>query len=168
VGHVKATKGIYEIIEAAEMFDSNVVVDIYGPLDEGVSDSAFRGGNVHYKGQLDSAQVISTMRQYDGLLMPTYYVGEGYPGVILEAYCAGVPVIATRWRSIPEIVDETSGILIEPKSAEQLAQAMQELINSSEKRATRRRGALTMARRFSSQAWTEKFVQINNAMVDSK
>lgn len=166
VGHVKSTKGIHEIIEAGEMINGNIVIDVYGPLVEGMTEADFQGKRVRYCGMLQSVEVIPTIQKYDALLLPTYHEGEGYPGVILEAYSAGVPVIVTRWRSIPEIVDDSSGILIEPKSATQLAQAMQMLMCSPQYLEVLRQGALEMARRFSSQAWTDRFVQLNRTLVE--
>lgn len=166
VGHVKATKGVREIIEAGEMIDGDVVIDVYGPLVEGMSEADFQGKKVRYCGMLQSVEVMPTMHKYDALLLPTYYEGEGYPGVILEAYCAGLPVITTRWRAIPEIVDDTSGILIEPGNAAQLAHAMQTLMNSPQRIDALRQGALTMARRFSSQVWTDRFLQLSRTIVE--
>ncbi len=107
------------------------------------------------------------MQKYDALLLPTYYEGEGYPGVILEVYCAGVPAIATRWRAIPEIVDGSSEILVDPKNAAQLVQAMQTLMCSPQHLDALRQGALEMARRFSSQTWTARFVQLNRTLMES-
>lgn len=167
VGHVKATKGVREIIESGEMLDDMAMIDIYGPLLEGVSEANFHGKKTRYRGMLQPEEVIPTMRQYDALLLPTYHEGEGYPGVILEAYCAGLAVIATRWGSIPEIVDDGAGILIDPRNATQLAQAMQSLIDSPQRLAALRQGALAMARQFSSQIWTERFVQLNRRLMEA-
>ncbi|MEO1626915.1 MAG: glycosyltransferase family 4 protein, partial [Bacteroidota bacterium] len=79
-----------------------------------------------YKGVLSKAEVLPTLREYDVLILPTYYGGEGYPGSIIEAYSLGLPVITTRWKSIPEIVRHGySGRLIDIQSNEQLLEAMQ-------------------------------------------
>lgn len=164
VGHVTASKGINEIIEAGEMIDDTIDIDIYGPLMEGMKEENFHGKKTRYMGILQPEKVMETMKQYDALLFPTYYKGEGYPGVILEAYFAGLPVITTRWRAIPEIVDSSSGILIEPKNSKQLAEAMQQLIQSGQQMQELRLGAISMARRFSSEIWTKYFLEINQKL----
>jgi glycosyltransferase involved in cell wall biosynthesis len=65
--------------------------------------------------------------------LPTFYSGEGHPGVIVEAMIAGIPVITTAHRSIPEIVkDGFNGLLVPPLDSMGLAQAIH-LLNSDRK-----------------------------------
>lgn len=161
VGHVKPAKGIGEIIAAAKMLlVTRVTVDVYGPLQEGVSDSWFNDSPVRYRGLLPEDEVVRTMGNYDALLLPTYWEGEGHPGVILEAYCAGIPVIATRWGGIPEIVTSETGILVEPRDVEGLARAMQQIMTSEELRARLRAGARQKATEFDAEQWTTYFIQL--------
>ncbi|WP_104384585.1 glycosyltransferase [Sphingobacterium sp. HMA12] len=60
---------------------------------------------VEYKGVVEPSNVYSTLTNYDLLLLPTYYEGEGFPGTIIDAYISGVPVLASRWKQIPEFID---------------------------------------------------------------
>lgn len=59
------------------------------------------------------------------LVYPSAYEGFGLPA--LEAMAAGCPVICADASSLPEVVGE-SGILIDPRSAEQLADAMSSVL----------------------------------------
>ena len=68
-------------------------------------------------------EVHEVLSRYDESL-PIYHAGEGLPGVIIEAYLAGLPVITTNWESVPELVDEKVGIIVEPKCAKKIAKAM--------------------------------------------
>lgn len=166
IGHVKPTKGIREIIAAGEQLDPAITVDIYGPLMDGIAERDFTGlKTVRYCGVLPPEEVIPTLRAYDALLMPTHLDGEGYPGVILEAYSAGIPVIATNCGAIPEILDETSGILIEPSDANHLLEAMRRLIEDPELYQTLCTGVRRKRDLFSSKAWTEKFVEYCRSVV---
>jgi glycosyltransferase involved in cell wall biosynthesis len=50
---------------------------------------------------------------------------DGIPNVIVESLAMGVPVVATRVSAIPEIItEETTGLLVEPGRADQMAVAM--------------------------------------------
>ncbi len=159
-GHVMPTKGILEIISSAEQFDSSITVDVYGPFRDGITEEHFRDlKNVRYCGILNSKEVISILSTYDVLILPTYHDGEGYPGVILEAYIAGIPVITTNWKAIPEIVDNTSGIIINPKDSVQLSAAMKKLIFDNDLYQTLCQGAIEKRKLFSSKNWTRIFIE---------
>jgi glycosyltransferase involved in cell wall biosynthesis len=163
VGHVKPEKGVRDLLAAASKLGArDLHIDVYGPLLGGIRAEEFAGHPcVAYRGVLAPDQVGATLRRYDALVLPTYHAGEGYPGVILEAYVAGLPVIATRWRSIPEIVEDgVSGILIEPRNPDALAAAIAALHDSPERVRALRAGALAFAQRFSSEHWTGEFVAI--------
>ena len=72
------------------------------------------------------------MMNYDVIVLPTFYRDEGYPGIVLEAYAMGKPVIATRWRDIPEIIEHgVTGKLIPHCDPEALLDAILELDESS-------------------------------------
>lgn len=161
VGHVKPVKGIKEIVQAAQsLATSGLVVDVYGPLQDGVDSSWFAHSPVTYRGPLAAHDVIPKLTEYDVLLMPSYALIEGYPGVILEAYCAGLPVIATRWGGIPEIVDSKTGILVEPRDVAGLANAMRNLIESDQLLAKLSSGARSKGVEFDADRWTQYFVNL--------
>jgi glycosyltransferase involved in cell wall biosynthesis len=158
-GQVMPTKGVGEIIAAAAQLEPPVNVDIYGPCRDGISPRTFEGArNVRYCGVLESGDVLPTLDSADAMLLPTYHRGEGYPGAILDAYAAGIPVIATRWRDLPEIVDETSGILVEPRNVDQVLGAMQRLVSDDELYRKLCTGATEKGRLFDSETWTKGFV----------
>lgn len=127
ISHVKETKGVNEILKARQQFDSSYIIDIYGP-DKGFDcpKALKESFSLCYKGVLSPENVIKTLSNFDVLILPTYHDGEGYPGIIIEAFSLGIPVITTRWNAIPEIVDHMkNGILIEPKSSDELIKAIQ-------------------------------------------
>jgi len=161
LGRVVKEKGIGTILESVSQLKAGISVDIFGSLDGHYSAEHIKSegrGVVRYKGVLTPEEVRDELFNYDALILPTFYQGEGYPGVILEAYSHGLPVITTRWRSIPEIVDENSGILIPPHSAEALAQALNILYTDRPYYVRLRRGALAKRLSFSDHFWAERFV----------
>ena len=160
ISHVRPSKGVREIVAASNKINEDIVIDVFGPLMDGISEAEFTSSRLNYQGVLQLDEVIPMLKKYDALLLPTYWVGEGYPGIILEAYSVGLPVISTNWKSIPEIVDETSGILIEPQNVDALCEAILTLLNlDQEKYARLRSGAFEKAKQFDSTIWAEKFVE---------
>jgi glycosyltransferase involved in cell wall biosynthesis len=162
IGQVKPTKGIFDILEAVKISHPNIRVDVYGPLMDGLTDGSLpTEGRFRYRGVLEREAILPTLRRYDAVLLPTYHHGEGYPGIILEAFAAGRPVIASRWRSIPEIVEDgVSGILIPPHDPKALARAMASLVSSPLELQRMSEGARKSATRFSSTVWTDRLVRI--------
>jgi len=67
----------------------------------------------------DAAQLVAA---FDCFLVPSRSEALSYS--ILEAGAAGVPVIATRVGGIPELIDETTGTLVRPDDAAELAERM--------------------------------------------
>lgn len=51
-------------------------------------------------------------------------VREAQPLVILEAYCAGVPAVATRVGNVPELLDYDDRFITSPKDSDGLAEAI--------------------------------------------
>mgnify|MGYP002239410386 CR=1 FL=1 len=59
-----------------------------------------------------------TLCRYDIMLFPTYWYGEGFPGIVMDAYIAGLPLIASDWNINTEVITEKTGIIIPPKDEE--------------------------------------------------
>lgn len=159
IGQVREYKGIRELVEAAERLDDGITVDVYGPLFPDVPGHLFDNRrNISYRGAIEHRDVVSTMRRYDAFILPTKAATEGYPGAIIEAYGAGLPVITTTCGAIPEIVGNTSGILVKPGDVTALQQAMKRLSDDSQLYIHLCRGAREWAGQFSAEYWADVFV----------
>ena len=114
ISQIKRSKGIYEFLSISNKFTNDYTFHVYGPiLDNDFEKEIEKHPNICYCGVLAPNEVTSTLMKYDVLVLPTYHTGEGYPGAILEAFSIGMPVISTKWNSIPEIVkDEHNGLLV--------------------------------------------------------
>ena len=157
VGHLRPMKGLSLLANVASQLPDHVSIDAYGTFWDDMTEEDFKGTRVRYCGALEPENVIPTMAGYDALVLPTLYDSEGYPGVILEAYGAGIPVIASRVGGIPEIVDETSGILIPKGDEEALKDAMMTWVNSQETFLEALRGVAVKREDFSCERWTRQF-----------
>ncbi len=82
--------------------------------------------HVRLCGALPSAEVAERLRESDVLLVPSLM--EGLPTVVLEAMASGVPVVATDCGGVSEaMTDGQEGLLVAPRNAEALAQALERL-----------------------------------------
>src|SRR5262249_22697156 len=56
-------------------------------------------------------------------------LGETFSVVVAEAMACGLPVVATRVGGVPELVDDDSGLLVEPGSAEALRAGIERMLD---------------------------------------
>jgi glycosyltransferase involved in cell wall biosynthesis len=84
--------------------------------------------DVECLGFVSEERKLQVLAQADIFCFPTYYHAESFGAVIVEAMAFGLPVITTRWRSIPEILPPDYPGFVDPKSPGQIADALQRLV----------------------------------------
>lgn len=71
----------------------------------------------------------------DIFCFPSYFESESFGNVLLEAMMFELPIVATQWRGIPDIVvDNESGFLVAIKKPTELADKLEMLITNYELR----------------------------------
>jgi glycosyltransferase involved in cell wall biosynthesis len=85
------------------------------------------------------ARVLEKYREFDIFVLPAVIAEDGSgdvtPNVVIEAMAMELPVISTRSRGIPELVEDgVSGILVSPRDEEALARAIMRLMEDKELR----------------------------------
>jgi len=76
---------------------------------------------VQYLGFVLGEQKHQLLREADLFCFPTYYENENQPVNLIEALAFGLPILTTRWRSLPELFPENYPGLVNVRSPEQLA-----------------------------------------------
>jgi glycosyltransferase involved in cell wall biosynthesis len=103
-----------------------------GPLEPEVRSIISRSGahdRVDFRGQLSSEELPRVLAEADIFVFPTVWGTEGFGMVAAEAMACGVPVVASRIAAIPEVVlDEETGLLVEPGDPVDLASKLRLLI----------------------------------------
>jgi glycosyltransferase involved in cell wall biosynthesis len=85
------------------------------------------GETVEFLGEVSRARLAVEYVSADCFCLPT--VQEGFGLVFAEAMAAGLPVVACRAAAVPEIVeDRRTGLLVNPRSPEELAMALETLL----------------------------------------
>ncbi len=134
-------KGIEDAIEAVKgvnnkFGNTKVKLDLYGIVPDFYKErfAYLMDQNkefVEYKGVANYNQTANILKNYFALLFPTYFHGEGFAGCLIDAYFAGIPVIATDWLYNKDIViDKKNGLLVSIKNPNELANAILKLYNN--------------------------------------
>lgn len=104
------------------------------------------GGCVSFPGVVSGDAKALLLESSDVLVLPTRYNNEGQPLAILEAMAFGLPVIATEYRAIPDmVVPGKTGIFIPPDDPPRLANAIADLYEDRVTYLNLSRGARQMA-----------------------
>lgn len=140
VASFEEVKGHQYLVEACKLLAQRGVDFIchlvgYGPLRQQIEKQiAAEGLQNKFKihGGLPRNEVLNLYREADVFILPSVITKngkkEGIPVVLMEAMCTCLPVISSRMSGIPELVqDGAAGILVEPRDAAGLADALQRL-----------------------------------------
>jgi len=137
------TKGVGEFVEAArsvrarrpevrfalagridpENLHSVLETDVARWVEEGV---------IEWRGRCDDMPTL--LAESHVVCLPTYY-GEGLPKVLIEACAIGRAIVCTDWPGCREIVrDGVNGLLVPPRNADALTDALWTLVEDGERR----------------------------------
>lgn len=132
MNYQKNIDGILHVLERLFTRRQDVQIILAGPYTAATKqfliDKNLLDKHVFLTGEIPYSEVAVRMQQSDGLFLFSRY--ENLPCVILEAHCCGLPVIATRVGGIPEVVDDSNGILVASGDEEGLLQAMTALLDN--------------------------------------
>jgi glycosyltransferase involved in cell wall biosynthesis len=124
-GRLSPEKGVGTLLAAWHNLTLPLVIAGDGPDRDTLQASAPR--SVGFRGSLTPDEMPALLRRARALIVPSLWY-EGAPRIILEAYAAGVPVIASSIGALPELVEHgASGLLFPPSDAAALASAVTRL-----------------------------------------
>lgn len=124
---LKGVNLIFETFEKGLLNEDKYIIDFFGPIKEDYKEQFNKRisshPNMNYRGVLNffdgSAQKLLT--DYDIALFPTLWPGEGFPGVIVDSYSVGLPVLASDWNHNSEFVIDKERFMFETGNVEEFA-----------------------------------------------
>lgn len=139
LGRLTEEKGVTRLVEAWGRAPGRLLVVGDGPEWDRLAAAA--PPNVELRRTVPFSEVPSLLSRARALLVPSLW-HEGAGKVVLEAYAAGVPVLASRAGALPEFIDDgVSGLVLPPRQADAWVAAADRLMNDDE------------AERMGQQAW---------------
>lgn len=157
LGRLSPEKGVETILRAWRPGLGTLIVAGSGPEDGRLKAMAPSG--VVFLGAVDGSAVPGLLQRARALLLPSNWY-EGQPRVVLEAYAAGVPVLASDVGGLPEIVEDSrSGFLLPRTDPEAWTAAIQKLLSDQEAVRLGQRGWQLWRERFSPERGLEGLEQ---------
>ena len=138
VGRITKDKGIYELLSACkQLYAQNYAFDlmIVGPFEHNIEHSIRKlaheiSNHIHFAGFSEQPEQFFALA--DVLCLPSYR--EGFGTVVIEAAAMGTTTIGTHIYGLTDaVIDGQTGLLVEPRKVEPLAQAMKVLMDDKVK-----------------------------------
>ena len=144
-GHAVAIAALGEVVRGRP--DAELVIVGEGPERaalERLAAASGLGRHVSFAGTVWPTREV--LRGADLFLFPSLDEPQGL--ALLEAAATGVPIVASRTGGIPEMVDESSAVLVPPGDAAALGSAIVRLLADPERRAALAEQAARRVHRF--------------------
>jgi glycosyltransferase involved in cell wall biosynthesis len=133
VGTLEPGKNVPRLIHAFELLRDNhpcklLLVGRKGWLCDDVEATVAGSrwkSDIVMTGYVEEDQLVALYRNAELFIYPSLYEGFGLP--VLEAMACGTPVVASNTSSLPEVV-EGAGVLVDPYSIDEMAEAMVNVI----------------------------------------
>ena len=138
VGTLRPVKGVKYLIEAMSIIKHRCATARLLLVGDGEERQSIEGmvkelnleDTVTFLGRMSNDKVPKHMAASDVFVLPS--LSEGFPVTVLEAMATGLPVVASRVRGLPEIIEDgRNGFLVEPKRPDQIADRVLVLLADS-------------------------------------
>jgi glycosyltransferase involved in cell wall biosynthesis len=161
-GHMRPFKGLDIALRAWPELKTDVLLlaagEAWWDLEDEYLGLASKNVRLEFR-YIPDSEIATYFSACDVVIAP--YRAEAQSGVALTAFHFARPVIATRVGGLPEIIDGTNGMLIEPEDPHDLARAVDEFFTTRD-RASMERGAADAARRYSWSEYAKVFERLVN------
>lgn len=138
VGNLIRSKGPFDLLEAYKELAKrgrlkNATVVFVGrgqdqsllELQATELEAQFPEARIFVRGAVPHEQINQWMNAADYLCLPSH--SEGVPNVVLEAMRCGIPVLASRVGGIPEVLDESCGVLVPARDVDGIADGLEKI-----------------------------------------
>ena len=136
LGEIGPRKGIFDVIEALASqkagFEGKLHLDIGGNGEDARLEREIAGRRldamVTFHGYVSGEKKEELLAKADAVILPSY--NEGLPISLLEGMSHGCAIISSPVGGIPEIIDDSNGILVAPGDVPAIAAAIESFLGS--------------------------------------
>lgn len=163
-GRLEEVKGINSLIEASERI-KDFHLDVIGRGE--MKKDVIRSDNINYYGYKSNEEVQRYIDSAKAVIFPSKCF-EGMPMVILEAFAAGIPVMASNHGVMMEMIQNGyNGILFEPRNVDSLIEKIEWVEKNPEKLDEMGlRGYETFHEKFSEKVNYKTLMDIYNSVIE--
>ena len=130
IGQLERHKGVMNLIKALRLLDQekfSLTVAGRGTLNQQIKNTEHILSNFKFFGEYNEAERKELLKQHDLIVVPSECF-ENAPMVILEAWQQGIPVLASNFGGISELIEEDkNGWLFNPESITELKEKLEQI-----------------------------------------
>lgn len=137
VGRLVPVKGVVDLIDSMKyIIEKNQDVELIiigdGTLRKELENKSRDNGlsdHICFKGEVPNEVIPQCMISADIFILPSY--SEGFPNCLLEAMAAGLPIVCTNIKGLPDIVeDNINGFLVQPNDPKSICEKVNILLDN--------------------------------------
>jgi len=127
IGRYERRKGVEELMQVVTSMP-DLEISFVGSIPPS---KKINRANIHYYGEVKEVNALNKiLDEHTFIIAPSH--SEGMPNVLLEGMSRGLIPIATRVGAVEELIDNTNGFLIEPKSVDAISKSIQAALELSQ------------------------------------
>ena len=141
LAHCMRAKGLFDALDAVALANARLKssgqalslrLTVAGAFPEAAEEVEFRAriaqpdltGCVEYVGFVGDEQKRVLLAAHDALCFPSYYHAESFGLVVIEAMAAGLAIVTTRWRALPDLLPPDYPGVVALRDPEAIATAL--------------------------------------------
>lgn len=167
VGQIEEHKGVFDLVKAFKQISGNVELHFAGSgkVLEKLKDMSKDDRRIIFHGRLSQGELVDKIWSKADVLVNPSLTWESFGMVVVEAYCHGVPVLASKIGALSELVEEgKAGWLLKPGNIDQIVEKMKYILENKDNLESMRSACRERAGDFNLEnyfAKLEKFVEID-------
>jgi glycosyltransferase involved in cell wall biosynthesis len=175
VGRLKKYKGVQHLLEALKILHRRGIAANLTVIGEGDYSHALKlmvgkldlQDSVSFEGFIPQEEKLKWLQKACVAVFPS--AKEGWGLTVIEANCCGTPVVASNSDGLRDSVkDGETGILVEHRNSNALAEALESILTNSSKRNELAANALEWAKTFNWDHTGEKMLDVMNRTAGGK
>jgi glycosyltransferase involved in cell wall biosynthesis len=132
------SKGLFELVEAVisfNNFNERICLHIAGSslgnkeIENKLIEKCKNHQFIKYYGPLSGDSKFRLLKECHVLALPTYYPTEAQPICVIEGMAFGCVILSTNHNYMPELVDDTNGIIVKIKSSKSICTAFKSIFD---------------------------------------
>jgi glycosyltransferase involved in cell wall biosynthesis len=164
-------QGIKAVIDSFK--DVQLIIVGSGPLENSLKNQVRILGleeYIRFEGNVDNKYINDYYTIADIVVIPSivdsFGFQEGFPVVVMEALVSGKAIISTKTKGIMEAIqDNYNGILVDQKNANQISDALLELLRNDDLRKKISANAFESGKKYDWTSIAEKYLKLINEVV---